>query len=90
VLLVLGLPSLVWVWYLENFPKNLRKISIFFPFGSKKSHQVRSISIRIKDGLASFLLQVKSVLGSGKNDRHTVMKTSFLYKITLNFDSNNY
>jgi len=45
---------------LENFPWK----SLFFPFGSKKSHRVGSKSTSVKDGSASYLMQVKNMLGS--------------------------
>jgi len=35
----------------------------FFPFGPKK---IRSKNTRVKDGLASYLLLVKSILGLGQ------------------------
>jgi len=56
-----GQSSLVWVWLIS--PKNF---SIFFPFRSKKSQWVRSKNTRVKDGWASYLPQVKSMLGSGQ------------------------
>jgi len=55
--------SLVWVWKIP--PKNPKNFN-FFLFGSKKSLWVWSKSARIKDGSASYLLQVKSMLGLGQ------------------------
>jgi len=52
-------PFMVWVW--KIFP-NYVKFSQHFSFVSKKSLRV---STRVKSGLASYLLQVKSKLGSG-------------------------
>jgi len=51
---------------LENFPYK-SQIFQFFPFGSKKSLQVRSKSTRVKGGPASYLLWVKSMLGLGQS-----------------------
>jgi len=45
----------------ENLPKK-SQIFPFFPFGSKKYHWVGSKSNRVKDGLAFYLLRVKSML----------------------------
>jgi len=61
-LLGLGQVSHFWVW--KIYPKN-HKFFNFFPSGQKKSHRVWST--RVKDGLASYLLQVKSMpwVGSG-------------------------
>jgi len=50
---------------LENFPIKCQIFQLF-PFGSKKSLQVESKSTRVKGRLASYLLQVKSKLGSGQ------------------------
>jgi len=55
-------PSLVWV--LKISPKNL-KLFNFFPSGQKKSRKIRSKITPVKDGSASYLLQVKSMLGLG-------------------------
>jgi len=51
----------VWVWIWKISPKNIN----FFPFGSKKSLRVGSKSTWVKGGSASYLLRVKSKLGSG-------------------------
>jgi len=54
-----GQPFMVWVW--------IWKISLlFFLLGSKKSVRVGSKSTRVKGRSASFLLRVKSKLGSGQ------------------------
>jgi len=60
----LGQPFLVWVWVWKISPKNLKFFN-FFPFGSKKSHQVKSKSTQVKDWSAHYLLHVKSMLRSG-------------------------
>jgi len=52
--------GLVLVWKIS--PKNVNFFN-FFPF------RIRSKSNRIKGGLASYLLQVKSKLGSGQGPR---------------------
>jgi len=57
------LGSHLWVWSI--FPKNPNFFN-FFRFGSKKSHRVGSKNTQVKDGLASYLLQVKSMLKSGQ------------------------
>jgi len=60
-----GQPSMVWVWVWKISPKNIKFFN-FFTFGSKKSLRVGSESTRVKGGLASYLLQVKSKLGPGQ------------------------
>jgi len=60
-----GQPYKVWVWIWKISPRNV-KFFIFFTFGSKKFHWVGWKSTRIKGGLVSYLLQVKSKLGSGQ------------------------
>jgi len=61
-----GQVSQLWVWKIP--PKN-PKFSIFFLFRSKKSHRIGSKNIRVNDGSASYLLQVKSMplLGQGQS-----------------------
>jgi len=54
------------VLILENFPKNIKFFN-FFPFGLKKIPSVQSKNTRVKGGLASYLLRVKSKLGSGQS-----------------------
>jgi len=49
-----------------KFPLKKSNFSIFYPSGQKKSLRVRSKSIQVKGGLASYLLRVKSKLGSGQ------------------------
>jgi len=44
----------------------MSNFSIFFPPGQKKLLRVRSESTRVEAGSASYLLQVKSKLGSGQ------------------------
>jgi len=60
-----GQPFMVWVRIWKISPKNVNFFN-FFPFGSKKLLRVRSESTRVKAGSASYLLQVKSELGSGQ------------------------
>jgi len=60
----LGQPVMVWDWIWNFSPKNVKFFN-FFPFGSKKSFRVGSESTLVKGGLASYLLQIKSKLGSG-------------------------
>jgi len=59
-----GQPFLVWVWIWKFSPKN-PKFSIFCPSGQEKCYWVGSKSTGVKGGSASYLLQVKSMLGSG-------------------------
>jgi len=54
-------PFLVLVWKIS--PKN-HKFFNFFPSVKKNPHWVGSKSARVKDGSASYLLRVKSMLGS--------------------------
>jgi len=63
-----GQPSLVWVWKisLDKIPN----FSIFCPLGPKKSHRVCSKSTQVEAGLASYLLQVKSMFGTGRVRAH--------------------
>jgi len=51
---------------LENCHLKTLKFSIFFPSGHKKSLQVGSKSTQVEDGLAFYLLWVKSMLGLGR------------------------
>jgi len=55
-----GRASHLWVWKIS--PKN--PIFPIFSFWVKKSHQVGSKNTQVKEGSGSYLLQVKSVLGS--------------------------
>jgi len=52
------------VWVRKISPKNPKKFN-FLLFGSKKSHCVRSKNTWVKDGSASYLLRVKSMVGLG-------------------------
>jgi len=61
----LGQTYMVWVWIWKMSPKNV-KFSIFFPSGQKISLRIGSESTRVEGGSASYLLQVKSKLGSGQ------------------------
>jgi len=73
-------PSLFWVRVWKIPPKN-PKIFNFFSFGSKKSLRVGSKL----DGFASYLLRVKSMLGSGQgpsllsNDEKANFKHKLLF-----------
>jgi len=58
-------PSTVWVWFWKISPKNIKFFN-FFLFGSKKYLWVGSKSSLFIGGYASYLLQVKSELGSGQ------------------------
>jgi len=58
-------PSLIWVQIWKISPKNYNFFN-FFLFGSKKSFPVGSKSTQVKNRSASYLLQVKSMLGSGQ------------------------
>jgi len=49
-----------------KFPLKTSNFSIFFPSDQKKSLRVGSESTRVKAGSASYLLWVKSKLGSGQ------------------------
>jgi len=60
-----GQPSLIWVWIWKISPKNIKFFN-FLPIGSKKCHWVRLKSTRVRAGSASYLLQVKSMFGSGQ------------------------
>jgi len=62
----------VWVWKISaNNPKFFN----FLPFASKKSQRVRLKNIRVKDGPAHYLLQVKSMLGSDQGP--SLLKSKF-------------
>jgi len=62
-------PFMIWVLFWKISPKNV-KFSIFFPSGQKKSLRVRLESTRVEGGSASYLLRVKSKLGSGRARAH--------------------
>jgi len=61
----LGQPPIVWVRIWKISPKNVKFFN-FFPSGQKKLIWVESESTRIKAGLASYLLRVKSKLRLGQ------------------------
>jgi len=64
-----GLGRVSHLWFgLEfgKFPLKTSNFSIFFPWGQKKLPRVGSESTRVKAGSASYLLRVKSKLGSGR------------------------
>jgi len=71
-----GQPSLVWVWIWKFSPKNPKFFS-FLTFGSKKCHRVGLKSTRVKAGSASYLVRVKSMLGSGQGPSLLSMMFSF-------------
>jgi len=64
-----------------KFPLNMSNFSIFYPLGQKKSLQVGSESTRVKAGSASYLLRVKSKLGSGRVGSWPI---SSLYTFNMN------
>jgi len=53
-----------------KFRLKMSNFSIFLPSGQKKSLRVGSESTRVKAGSASYLLRVKSKLGSGRVKAH--------------------
>jgi len=58
-----------YLWFgleLGKFQLKTSNFSIFFPSGQKKLLRVGSKSTRVKAGSASYLLRVKSKLGSGR------------------------
>jgi len=59
-----GQPFMVWVCIWKISPKKVKFFN-FFPSGQKKSLWVGSESTRVKGGLASYILRIKSKLGSG-------------------------
>jgi len=59
-----GQPSLFWVW-ISKIPQKLKKIK-YFSLSFKKSLRIGSKSTPVKFRLASYLLRVKSMLGSGQ------------------------
>jgi len=62
----------------------MSNFSIFCPLGQKKSLRVGSDSTRVKPGSASYLLQVKSKLGSGQGPSLVPSNvTPFLYHSVL-------
>jgi len=60
-----------------KFPLKNPKFFNYFPFGSKKSYQVQSKSTQVKDGLASYLLGVKSMLESSMVRVHLYNSLNF-------------
>jgi len=57
-----------------------------FPSGQKKSHLVRSKSTRVKPGSASYLLRVKSMLGSGQAPSLTIMEAqAFSFSVLFSY-----
>jgi len=81
--------SMVWIWVWKISTKNV-KFFHFFPFVSKKSHCVGSKSSRAKGRPASYLLRVKSKLGSGQDPsliiwQHTCSFFTYICKSTFMF-----
>jgi len=74
-----GQVSHLWFGF-GKFPLKMSIFSIFFPSDQKKSLQVGSKSTWVKGGSASYLLQVKSKLGSGQGPSLCLssMASSFL------------
>jgi len=64
---------MVWVWVWKISPKNI-KFSILFPSDQKKSLRVGSESTLVKGGSASYLLRVKSKLGSGQSKPISILE----------------
>jgi len=60
-----GLTFMIWVWILKISPKNVKFFN-FLLFGSKKLLRVGSESTRVEAGSASYLMRVKSKVGSGQ------------------------
>jgi len=60
-----GQPFMVWLEF-GKFPLKMSNFSIFSPSGQKKLLRVGLESTRVKAGSASYLLRVKSKLGSGQ------------------------
>jgi len=71
----IGKSSLVWVWKIS--PKN-PKFFKFFPSDQKKCHWVNWV----KEGSASYLLWVKSMLGSRSIDK-LYLPPENQFKLTL-------
>jgi len=72
----------------RKFPLKTANFSIFFPSGQKKLLRVGSESTRVKAGSASYLLWVKSKLGSGRVGSGPIssllaLDTIIVNKITL-------
>jgi len=78
--LLLGLGWVTHLWFGKFPPKNL-KVFNFFPFGSKKSLWIGSKSTPVKDGSASYLLRIKSMIGSGQGLSLVLSKMCFLSNI---------
>jgi len=70
-----GQPSLVWVGKIS--PKNPKFFCFLLFNGQKKSHWVRSNSTQVKAVSVSYLLQVKSMLGSGRIRAHLYQGCGF-------------
>jgi len=77
-----GQPFMVWVWISKISPKKVKFFN-FLPFGSKKLLRVGSESTRVEAGSASYLLRVKSKLGSGQGPSIIVIFRYFYSKYQL-------
>jgi len=68
----LGLGQVSHLWFgleFRKFPLKTSNFSIFFPSNQKKLLRVESESTRVKAGLTSYLLRVKSKLRLGRRVR---------------------
>jgi len=68
---------LIRLWFgfeFGKYPLKMSNFSIFFPSNQKKSLRVGSKSTWVKGGSASYLLQVKSKLGSGLVRAHLYIR----------------
>jgi len=75
---------MVWLEF-GKFPLKMSNFSIFFPSGQKKLLWVGSESTRVKAGSASYLLRVKSKLGSGQVGSGPISSKNLLKKQHLCF-----
>jgi len=68
----LGQVSHLWFrFWLGKSPLKIPNFPIFFPSDKKQLHRIWPKSTRVKNGLASYLLQVKSMLGLGQGPINT-------------------
>jgi len=78
-----GLGWVSHLWFglkFGKFQQITSNFSIFFPSGQKKSLWVRSESTWVKAGSASYLLRVKSKLGSGRVGSRPISKYCYVMK----------
>jgi len=86
-----GRVSHLWFgFWLGKFSLKMSNFTIFFPSGKKKSLQVGSKSIWVKAGSSSYLLWVKSNLGSGWVGSGRVMAHLYLEDSTHSLRRNPY